>query len=88
VEILVGEEIGEADGLRLECIVEKNTFTGSLIQYSLKSEGELSLVAQRHRPEMGAIIEVGTKVTARLRTESVHLFEKESRRRIEIGRAK
>ncbi|HUX21991.1 MAG TPA: ABC transporter ATP-binding protein [Spirochaetia bacterium] len=88
VEILVEEERGGGDGLRLECVVEKSTFTGSLIQYSLKSDGGLSLVAQRHRPEMGAIIETGTKVTARLRTQSVHLFEKGSQRRIEIGRAK
>jgi len=62
--------------------VEKSTFTGTLVQYSLRTAEGANLIAERHRPEKAGIIAAGTVVTAAAAQESLHIFRRENDARI------
>lgn len=81
LEISSGEG-GSRGGLRLSCEVQKSTFTGTLVQYTLRTDDGTQLVAERHRPERAGIIASGTGVTADVAPESIHLFHHVSGMRI------
>ncbi len=70
------------DGLSLPCIVEKSTFTGALIQYTLRTDHGTKLVAERHRPEIDIVIPVGTRITAQVDSASLHVFTSEDGTRV------
>lgn len=77
---------GSGNGqLRLVCTVKKSTFTGSLIQYALATDAGFTLLAERHRPEPDRTIPVGKRVMVAIASRSMHLFDKVTRRRIELG---
>ncbi len=82
-DLQIGSKTGERDSaLRLSCTVEKSTFTGTLVQYSLRTAEGANLIAERHRPEKAGIIAAGTVVTAAAAQESLHIFRRENDARI------
>jgi iron(III) transport system ATP-binding protein len=60
----------------LSCVVEKSTFTGSLIQYGLSFGDARRLIVECHRPERDSIIPAGRRVSVEIPPAAIHLFDR------------
>lgn len=62
--------------------IDKVTFTGSLVQYTVACEGGRQLIVERHKPEREALIPKGSSVFIRILSESILLFDPDTGLRI------
>ena len=62
--------------------IEKSTFTGSLVQYTVACGDKLKLLVERHRPEHGSIISSGTPVAVKIPAKAPMSFDPDTRKRL------
>ena len=75
---IVDEQRAAADRALIPGEIEKSTFTGTQVQYAVACGPELHLTVERHRPERGAIIPVGTRVWVEIPASAAMAFDPES----------
>ncbi|MCP4309720.1 MAG: ABC transporter ATP-binding protein, partial [Bacteroidetes bacterium] len=64
-----GEEFSSIPGT-----VEKTTFTGSLVQYTVDCGADLQLMVERHKPEHDALIPTGSSIFVKIPVHALLLF--------------
>lgn len=62
--------------------VEKNTFTGPLVKYSINCGNNIHLVVETHRPEQGSLMPVGTSVFLKIPINAILCFNSETGQRL------
>ncbi len=62
--------------------VVKSSFTGSVIQYFVECDNEIKLIVEKHKPERTALIPGGSKVSIKLPTEAILVFDPDTGERI------
>ena len=73
---------GEDGFSLLSGIIQKSTFTGSLVQYGIECGPGLNLVVERHKPEKEALIPPGSSVLVKIPPGSVMTFDPDSGERL------
>jgi iron(III) transport system ATP-binding protein len=58
--------------------IEKSTFTGAQVQYTVACAADLKLSVERHKPERGAIIDVGAEVFVKIPVKAAMCFDPET----------
>ena len=62
--------------------VEKNSFTGPLVKYSISCGNNIHLVVETHRPEQGALMSVGTSVFLKIPINAILCFNPDTGQRL------
>jgi iron(III) transport system ATP-binding protein len=79
---IVQDTVSEGDNSSISGTIEKSTFTGAQVRYTVSCSKELSLTVERHRPERDAIIPVGTPVSVKVPAGATMSFDPESGNRL------
>ena len=62
--------------------VVKSTFTGSLVQYTVRTASGLELLVERHKPAREDLIAANTAVSVHVPLEAVLVFDPDSGARL------
>lgn len=79
---IVQDRTGGEDFSLLDGKIEKSTFTGSQVQYTVACGNNLKLTVEGHRPEQGAIIPSGTLVTVKIPAKASISFDPDTGERL------
>ena len=79
---IVSEQGSGSDDSRIPGIIEKRTFTGSLIQYVVDCGEGLHLMVERHKPEHDALISKGSSIFVSIPRHSLLLFHPDTGERV------
>ncbi|MCK5672027.1 MAG: ABC transporter ATP-binding protein [Spirochaetales bacterium] len=79
---IVGEEVNNDEFSSLPGIVEKSSFIGSLIRYTVKCGDNQTMVAERHKPQSEALMPNGTSVFVKIPVDAIMNFHTETGVRI------
>ncbi len=74
---VTGEECSSIPGT-----IEKTTFTGSLVQYTVNCGADLDLMVERHKPEYDALIPKGSSVFVKIPVQALLLFHPDTGERL------
>ncbi len=62
--------------------VEKSTFTGPLVKYSINCGNNMHLVVETHKPEQGALMAAGTSVFLKIPIDAILCFNPKTEQRL------
>ncbi len=79
---IVKEEVSNDDFSSLPGVIEKSSFVGSLIRYTVNCGDKQKLVVERHKPQSEALIPNGTPVFVKIPVDAILNFHKETGARI------
>lgn len=79
---IVSDSVSDNDFSCIPGIVEKSTFVGSLIRYSVDCGDKLKLIVERHRPQSEAIMPNNTSVFVKIPVDAILHFDPETGVRI------
>ena len=79
---IVQDTVSGGDNSSISGTIEKSTFTGAQVRYTVACGTDLKLTVERHRPEREAIISVGTPVSVKVPAGATMTFDPESGNRL------